>query len=224
LRGLPGVTVSPQFRPAMISIQRLFGKEDRFFELLIASAEESRQSIVGLTHVLRHEKAPSLGEFAAVRKKDKAIKQEISDLLVKTFVTALEREDIEALSTALYKIPKTVEKFVERYQISQDRLRTTDFNRHAAMLDEATGLVVDMIHALKKGMYIVRMKELNDRMQTIEGNADDLMLECLKDLYSGKYDPLQVVIVSKLLDLLEKVFDRCRDVGNVAKQIAYKNS
>lgn len=208
----------------MISIQRLFGKEDRFFDLLTASAEQAQQSIGGLTRVLRLQPAPSLDEFGGMRKKDKAITQEISDLLVKTFVTALEREDIEALSTALYKIPKTVEKFVERYLICPDKAASVDFNRHAEMLDEATGLVIDMIHALRKGMDIVRMKELNDRMQTIEGNADKLMLECLKDLYSGKHDTLLVVIVSNLYDLLEKVFDRCRDVGNVAKQIAYKNS
>ena len=208
----------------MISIQRLFGKEDRFFELLIASAKATRQSIIDLTQILRHEKAPALEVFAEVRKKDKAITQEINDLLVKTFVTALEREDIEALASALYKIPKTVEKFVERYLISEDRVATTDFQPHAAMLDEATGLLVEMIEALRKGMDIVRMKELNDRMQQIEGDADNLMLERLKDLYSGKHDPLSVVVVSNLYDLLEKVFDRCRDVGNVAKQIAYKNS
>ncbi len=208
----------------MISIQRLFGKEDQFFNLLVASAVEARQSIVTLTVILRHEKSPSLGEFAEVRKKDKAIKQEISDLLVKTFVTALEREDIEELSTMLYKIPKTAEKFAERYLISEDRIGVIDFTQHAAMLDEATGIVVEMVQTLRKGMDIVRIKELNDRMQTIEGNADKLMLDCLRDLYSGKYDPLLVVIVSNLYDLLEKVFDRCRDVGNVVKQIAYKNS
>ena len=50
------------------------------------------------------------------------------------------------------------------------------------------------------------------------------MLECLKDLYSGQHDTLFVVIASNLYDLLEMVFDRCRDVGNVAKQIVYKNS
>jgi uncharacterized protein Yka (UPF0111/DUF47 family) len=165
-----------------------------------------------------------LEEFSAVRKQDKAIKQEISDLLVKTFVTALEREDIEALSTALYKIPKTVEKFVERYLISEEKISGIDFTRHAEMLDEATGLVVEMIEAIRKGMDIVKMKEANDRLQTIEGDADQLMLECLRDLYSGRHDTLLVVIVSNLYDLLEKIFDRCRDVGNVAKQIAYKNS
>ncbi|RYD37709.1 MAG: DUF47 family protein [Verrucomicrobiaceae bacterium] len=208
----------------MISIQRLFGKEDRFFELLLASANEAHESIDFLTDILRHEKEHSLNEFAALRKKDKQITREISELLVKTFVTALEREDIEALSSALYKIPKTVEKFVERYMISSDRVASTDFKRHAAMLDEATVHVVDLIKTLKKGMDIVRVKELNDRIQTIEGDADKLMLDCLRDLYSGKYDPLDVHIISKLYDLLEKVIDRCRDVGNVATQIAYKNS
>ncbi|WP_367873245.1 DUF47 domain-containing protein [Luteolibacter sp. Populi] len=208
----------------MISIQRFFGKEDRFFDLLIASAEEARNSIVDLTLVLRRENEPSLEKFAEVRKKDKAITQEINDLLVKSFVTALEREDIEALTTALYKIPKTVEKFVERYQISQDRIASVDFNRQAAMLDEATSLVVQMIQALRKGMDIVKMKELNDRMQQIEGEADRLIIDSLRELYSGKYEALLVVIISNLNDLLEKVFDRCRDVGNVAKQIAYKNS
>ena len=37
---------------------------------------------------------------------------------MKTFVTDLEREDIEALASALYKIPKTVEKIAERSMIS----------------------------------------------------------------------------------------------------------
>lgn len=208
----------------MISIQRLFGKEDQFFNLLVASAVEARQSIVALTLVLKREKSPSLTEFAQVRKKDKAIKQEISNLLVKTFVTALEREDIEELSTVLYKIPKTSEKFIERYMITEEKIRSVDFTQHAAMLDEVTGIIVEMVKILKKNMDIVRIKELSDRMQTIEGEADTMMLERWRDLYSGKHDTLFVLIVSNLYDQLEKVFDRCRDAGNVVKQIAYKNS
>ena len=37
-------------------------------------------------------------------------------------ITALEREDIEILSAALYKIPKTVEKIVERVTVLRERL------------------------------------------------------------------------------------------------------
>jgi len=54
---------------------------------------------------------------------EKSCFAQISQALVDTFVTAIEREDIEALAGALYKIPKTVEKFAERYILFSDRLR-----------------------------------------------------------------------------------------------------
>ena len=56
----------------------------------------------------------TLDAFVAVRRKEKLLAQDLTEYLCKTFVTPLEREDIEALSNALYKIPKTVEKFAER--------------------------------------------------------------------------------------------------------------
>src|SRR5215203_2540434 len=94
----------------MFSLQKLLGIDDKFFELLQASAEEGLHSVEALKRILTNPSiTPSLDEFVASRRKDKAITNEIGDLLVKTFVTSLEREDIEALSNSLYKIPKTVE-------------------------------------------------------------------------------------------------------------------
>src|SRR6185503_13641944 len=100
----------------MFSLQKLLGKDDKFFELLEASAEEGLASVEALRRILSNPAAtPSLDEFVASRRKDKAITNEISQLLVKTSVTGMEREDIEALSNVLYKVPKTIEKFAERY-------------------------------------------------------------------------------------------------------------
>ena len=45
---------------------------------------------------------------------------------MQTFITALEREDIEALSNALYKIPKTVEKFCERILLAPQFVRVVE--------------------------------------------------------------------------------------------------
>src|SRR3954469_23826132 len=113
----------------MFSIQKLFAKDDRFFELLAASAEESRASIQVLKQILKSGKPmASLHEFAAVRQKDKQIIVQITELLARTSVTVLDREDIEAISSVLYKIPKTVEKFAERYLISVEQIRDVDFS------------------------------------------------------------------------------------------------
>jgi uncharacterized protein Yka (UPF0111/DUF47 family) len=68
------------------------------------------------------------------------------------------------------------------------------------------------------------MKEQNDRLQYIEGEADKLILDLYRDLYSGKHDGVKVVLLKDLYELLEKVIDRCRDVGNVIYHIVLKNS
>ena len=60
---------------------------------------------------------------------------QISQALVNTFVTALEREDIEALSGALYKMPKTVEKFAERYALFAEQLMDIDYASRAVLLE-----------------------------------------------------------------------------------------
>ena len=92
----------------MFSLQKLLGKEDKFFTLLEASAEEARTSVQALVKLSNSLDQPAAkDEFAYVRQKDKQITQEISAAVYTTFVTALEREDIEDLSNALYKIPKT---------------------------------------------------------------------------------------------------------------------
>ena len=60
--------------------------------------------------------------------------------------------------------------------------------------------------------------------KAIEGLADKLMLELLRDLFSGSHDPLKVIILKDLYELLERVVDRCRDAGNVVSHIMLKNS
>jgi uncharacterized protein Yka (UPF0111/DUF47 family) len=209
----------------MFSLQRLLGKSDRFYDLLEASANEARLSVRALVELLdapveRH----TLDEFILSRRKEKRIAEEISTMLCKTFVTPLEREDIEALSSALYKIPKTVEKFSERMLVSQASLRGDDFHKQAKLLGQATDIVCEMVKQLRHRPRLEIVKEQNDRLQHLEGEADKLILELLRDLYSGRHEPLRVIVLRHLYELLEKVIDRCRDAGNIVFHIILKHS
>ena len=209
----------------MFSLQTIFGKGDRFYTLLENSAEEARVSVQALVKIIKDRPSvPSMEDFVLSRRKEKRIAEEISEELVKTFVTALEREDIEALSNALYKIPKTAEKFAERFILGAERLQDVDFSRHVVMLEQATDIIVLMIRQLRQGYELEKMKEQNDRLQYVEGEADKLMLDLYQDLYSGRHDAVKVVMLKDLYELLEKVIDRCRDAGNVIYHIVLKNS
>ncbi|MEW6161388.1 MAG: DUF47 family protein [Verrucomicrobiota bacterium] len=209
----------------MFSLQRLLGKEDKFFDLLEASAEESRTSVHALYKFIKNpDELKSLDEFVTSRRKEKRITAEISEALCTTFVTALEREDIEALSVALYKIPKTVEKIAERILLAPNHLHGVDLTRQAQMIEKATDIVLTMIKELRKGVHLERIKSLNDQLQAVEGEADKLVLDLLQQLYTGRHEPIKVIFLKDLFELLEKVTDRCRDAGNVINHIVLKNS
>lgn len=91
-------------------------------------------------------------------------------------------------------------------------------------MGKAAEAVVALVRQLRDLQQLERTKELNDRLQYVEGEADKLMLVLLKDLYSGKHDPLKVIIVRDLYELIEKVIDRCRDAGNVVSPHRPENS
>jgi len=164
-----------------------------------------------------------MDEFAHSRRKDKEITKEISTAVYTTFVTALEREDIEELSSVLYKVPKTVEKFTQRILLAPQHVRGIDFSTQISLLERATDVVLEMVRCLRQ-MNLEKIKDLNDKLQYLEGEADRHMMSLYKDLFSGNHQPIQVIVLKDLYELLERIIDRCRDSGNVIAHIVLKNS
>jgi len=212
----------------MISIGRILGHDQKFFDLLEASAQQADASVhhlIDLLGRLEQKTSPqSLEEFIRSRRKDKQITQQLTEELCKTFITPLEREDIQALADALYKIPKTVEKIGERVLICPQDLQGRSFRKQVEFLDQAAETVLAMVKQLRKGTDAATAREMNNKLQSIEGDADKLELDLLRDLYQGDYGTKQVIFLRDLFDLIERVIDRCRDAGNIILQVALKYS
>jgi hypothetical protein len=209
----------------MFSLQWLLGHQHKFFDLLEASAREARTSVDALVKLIANPNQTTLSyEFVESRRKEKELRAQISEAVYTTFVTALEREDIESLANALYRIPKTVEKFGTRLLLTPQHIQAVDFAVQADLLAQATVTVLEMVQSLRRGVHLDEIRRLNDKMQYLEGEADKAITELLRDLFSGKYDPVTVIVRKDLYELLEKIIDRCRDVGNVISNIALKNS
>src|SRR5438067_6236497 len=208
----------------MFSIQKLIGRDEKFYDLLEASAQQADTSVhqlIGLLQKLeQHDTPENLEQFAHSRREDKRITQELIEQLSKTFVTPLEREDIQELAAALYKIPKTVEKIGERILICPEDLAGQSFGKQVELLDQAAEMVLAMVNQLRHGINARNAREMNAKLQGIEGDADKLELERLRDLFKGDHSAKQIIFLHDLYGLLEKVIDRCRDAGNIIVQVA----
>jgi uncharacterized protein Yka (UPF0111/DUF47 family) len=214
-----------KYWPRMFSLQQLFGKGDKFNKLLEAAASEAHESVrlvIALMQSPRNTKA--FDDLVLARRKEKKISEQISEELVQTFVTGLEREDIEALARGLYKIPKSAEKLAERFMMAGRHVEGIDFSKQAEMMEKATGAVHAMIKQLDELDDLEKIKTFNDKLQYVEGEADKVMNDLLRELYSGEFDALRAIVLRDIYELIEKVIDRSRDVGNVMMHIVLKNS
>jgi hypothetical protein len=173
----------------MFSIQKFFSRDAKFFDLLEASADETRaltQLLIDLLKNPSHNRlregdspqfcsadsakmgtvpggfvrgskdrshARPLHEFALARGKDKRITEQISEELVNTFVIGPEREDIEILSYAMYRICKSIEKFAERFNLAPQRLAVVDFTRQIDLMQRATETLSQMVRSTSCSVF-----------------------------------------------------------------------
>ena len=208
----------------MYSLQTIFGSGKQFFTLLDEAAAAAHDSTKALYEMLKDPgRNMGLDAFKLARQRERVASDKIGKALVDSFITPIEREDIESLSSALYKIPKQVERFADRFDLARHRLEHIDFAPRAAMLEQAAGVVVEMVRELPE-LRLDRMKALSDRLRVIEMEADRLILELHRDIYSGTLDPGEMFLLKEFFEIMEKAIDRCREAGVVAYEIVLKNS
>ena len=98
------------------------------------------------------------------------------------------------------------------------------WDTHLNLLEKATQEILVMVRELRAKTNLQKIKGQNENLQQVEGDADNLILKSFKEICNGEADPVTVIILKDLYQLLEKVVDRCRDTGNVISNIILKNS
>lgn len=210
-------------------VNKLIGKDDRFFQLLESAAEEAHNSAQILEKLYaeaggtgKFEK--TLDELNVTRKKEKNLTLIISEHLCTTFSTPIDREDIEALANALSRVPKGVWKIGERLAICPEKFTADIIKKQILMLIRATETVVRMTKTLRAIKNVEQIQVDYELVQTIEGDADRLMVSLLGDLYRENVSAKEVIILKDMYELLEDTIDHCRDAAKIVFQVALKYS
>jgi hypothetical protein len=85
-------------------------------------------------------------------------------------------------------------------------------------------VVAEMVNEMSARKHSDLIRGSYDRIQAIEGDADRIMNELLRDLYQGEADARSIVFSKDIYELLEKAVDRCRDAGSILFHITLKNA
>jgi predicted phosphate transport protein (TIGR00153 family) len=197
----------------------LLPKEERFFELfaqhskmLVAGSEALRAMLEGGDAVP--------GNFQLVMDREHDADIITRDVLIavrRTFITPFDRGAIKELITSMDDSIDQMQKTAKSVMIFELREFTPQMREMADVIRRCAGLVEEAIPLLHSiSAEAARLSAITEEISRLEGQADELHDNGLKELYQRhRSDPMGFITGNEVYDHLEKVVDRFDDVANV---------
>jgi uncharacterized protein len=149
------------------------------------------------------------------------ITHNISTRLSRSFITAIDREDIHALATALDDVVDFIDALasaVVMYGVQE----YTPFMRMFAGVIQQMSLELDLLVPTLDRPQDIRTRLL--KLHELEKEGDEIYRESVGDLFRGEMDVHKVIFLKDLYENLEATVDRCQHVGDLVERIVIKNT
>lgn len=211
-----------------MKIAKLLPRDDKFYMLIGALAEQTRQSAAQLKLYVEstdeNTRAQAGRAIVESKARAKALLAQVTEGLCATFVTPFDREDIQDFSADLYRITKMIEKVYERMSLHNLVSERGDFSRQVDLITEEAEAMNNMIEALLRSRNSKEIVARAQDLHKIEQRGDAVLGELLVALFKDDHDVRDLILRKDIYDMLEKVIDRYRDAAGVALQIVLKHS
>ena len=94
----------------------------------------------------------------------------------------------------------------------------------ALTLVKAAEKLGEIINNLKKVSDVELMTKLSIDMKELETHGDEVHRKAMYDLFSGKYDALDVIKLRDIYKEIEKTLDTCYHISDLVLSVALKQS
>ena len=162
--------------------------EDKmFFTLFQNSAELCIETARLYAHIIESGLTTEKKEQILKAKKKGSISLKLTlKQLNKSFITPLEREDIQYIAVRLYKINKRIAKACLNLEVYRLLKYTEEMKEQASILVKSADKLGEIIKNLKKVSDVEAITKLNIEMKELETYGDEILRKAISDLFSGK--------------------------------------
>jgi len=205
---------------------RLLPREPKFFDyfnqhaaLAAAAALELRELLADLTQLEARSRAIEKSEKLADQ-----ITHQTVQLLHRTFVTPLDRDEIHRLINGMDDILDLMEDVATSLFLYDVKALTPEARQLGDICVACTIKVRDavgMLESMKNADAILRICTEIDRL---ESDADRVFRAGLAKLFREEADVREVIKMKEIYQLLESITDKCEDVANVIEGIVLENA
>ena len=205
----------------------MFGKVFRskdygFFELFekhaaatVEGAAELQRLATDFAHLAEH-----VSRLEEIEHQCDTYAHMVVDLLHKTFITPLDRDEIMRLISGQDDMMDAIQLVGRRLLAFEVRELPAHAAEMVVVIGEAIGKVAKMVTLIRDLKQTDLVRELAKEVHTLENKGDQLFAKGLSELFRTRAnDPICVIKLKEVLEILELAIDRCETVSNTIEGI-----
>ena len=202
---------------------KLIPREKKFFQMFSEVSENLTEGARLLYDILKNpvDLGPRIVKLQEVEHRGDDMTHEIIRALNKTFITPFDREDIHRLTSSL----DDVLDFVNGAAVRMNLYRITAPPPAAAKL---AGLIVAQSEELSKGVALLegnhKVLDHCTEVNRLENEADRVSRSAIAELFDKEKDPIQLIKIKELYEVLETATDKAEDAANVLEAVVLKSA
>lgn len=165
-----------------------------------------------------------LKQMHQIENKGDISKHELTDQLVKSFITPFDREDIMLLSQRIDDATDRIDDIVVALYTDCITTIRPEAVSVAEILTETCHSVQQLIQALPHFKHDRTFSQKIIHINNLEEKADKLFEQNMRNLHAKEKDPLQLIVWRDLYKDLERAVDACEILADTVDTVVLKNS
>jgi len=148
---------------------------------------------------------------------------EIVDMLNRTFITPIDREDIYALANTLDDIVDMINSMSSRIKLYKLKTDEEYMIQFADTIDQSARALCNAVKHMHDTKRSRRVLDHCIEVNRLENIGDQIREKAISNLFETEKDPLQVIKWKEIYEVAEGTLDTCEHVAKVIEGILVKN-
>jgi len=210
-------------------IFKIFAPKDAIFYPLLIQDTQNLLKISELVCQLMDTKdssqwEPIVKQIKEFERSGDHITNQIYHHLDKSFITPFDREDIQKLAGYIDDIADNINRACNRIILFKPKVFMPEFSKLANLIFESAKLIDSGVKELTDIKDIKKLTNICIKIAEVENKADDLYHDAISRLFEKETDPIELIKIKNILEVLERATDKSKTVSNVFQTIIIKRA
>ena len=200
-------------------------KEMKFFDYLNLQAENLVKASGYFKSVLKNGvmDETSAKKIHDLEHEGDTLSHEITDMLNRTFITPIDREDIYALANQLDDVMDMLNAMAGRMKLYKLDPGEEHFAQFIDIIDQSAVALSNAVRHMHDAKRARRVMDHCIEVNRLENLGDSLREKAISHLFKTEEDPIMVIKWKEIYEVAEGTLDTCEHVAKVIESILVKN-